>query len=219
VLGVRLGEHRELDVGRVAPPALEVGEEVVDLVGGEGEAHRPVRLLDGGPAPAEDVDLGEGLRRDVTEEELGLVECRQDDLRHAVVEEGQGGPEVARDALQVERRAALDAADEPEAALPGDVGGLGRPRRDRPEARGDEDHPAAEAARRRSGRPVMEEPAEGPSLLVGGIALRLDEVPVLRRDDRERRRAARSVASGAELRERRAAGRLRIAMMDILSQR
>ena len=72
----------------------------------------------------------------MAEEELGLVERGEDGLRHAVVEEGQGGREVARVALQVEGRAALDPADEPrEAALPGDVGGLGGPGRDRPEAR------------------------------------------------------------------------------------
>ncbi len=212
VLGVRLGEHRELDVGRVAPSALEVLEQVVDLVRGEGEAHGAVRLLDGGTSPADHVDLGEGLRGHVAEEEVGLVQRGENRFRHAVVEDGQGGREIPGIALQVEGRAALDAAHEAlEAALPGDVGGLGGPGRDGPEAGGDEDHPAAKAAGRRRHRTVVEEPVEGLTLLVREVPLRLDEVPVLRRDDREPRpgRPQRRVQLvEAELREGRAAGQL-----------
>ena len=103
VLGVRLREHRELDVGRVAPLALEVGEEVVDLVRRQGEAHRRVRLDDGGAAAAEHVDLRQRLRGDVPEEDVGLVEGGEDGLRHAVVEEGQGGGELVRVPVEVDR--------------------------------------------------------------------------------------------------------------------
>ena len=144
VLRVRLREHRELDVGRVAPLALEVREEVVDLVRRQGEAHRRVRLDDGGAAADEHVDLRQRLRGDVAEEEVGLVEGRENGLRHAVVEEGPGGGEVSRVPVEVEGRAALDAAHEAlEPALAGDVGGLGGPGRDRAGARRDQDHPAA----------------------------------------------------------------------------
>ena len=147
VLRVRLGEHRELDVGGVAPLALEVREEVVDLVRCQGQAHRRVRLLDGDAAAGEHVDLRQRPRGDVTEEDVGLVERREDGLRHAVVEEGQSGGEVSRVTVEVVRRATLDAAHEAgEPALAGDVGGLGRPGRDRAGARRDEDHPATRAA-------------------------------------------------------------------------
>ena len=60
------------------PLALEVREEVVDLVRREGEAHRRVRLLDGGAAAGEHVDLRQRLRGDVAEEEVGLVEGRRE---------------------------------------------------------------------------------------------------------------------------------------------
>jgi hypothetical protein len=91
VLRVRLGEHRELDVGRVALLAHEVLQEVVALVGSEGQAHRQVGLGDRVSAPAEDVDLPERLRLEVVEELVGLVDGGHQGLRHPVMEQRQGG--------------------------------------------------------------------------------------------------------------------------------
>ena len=199
------------------PLALEVREQVVDLVRGEGEAHRRVRLLDGGAAPAEDVDLGERLRGDVAEEGVGLVERRRAPSPSCGRGGGAGRPRGRPVALEVVGGAALDAAHEAgEAALARDVGGLRRPGRDRAEARRDEDHPPAERGRPagpagRSGAGGRASRAPRPRL-----ALRLDEVPVLRGVHREPGRAARSAALSLSRRKSERAvppGSLRIAMM------
>jgi hypothetical protein len=50
VLGVGLREHHQLDVVRVATELGEGGDEVVDLVLGEGEAERGVGGDEGGAA-------------------------------------------------------------------------------------------------------------------------------------------------------------------------
>ena len=50
MLGVRLREHHQLDVGRIAAEALEARCEVVDLVFGQRETKSRVRLDERGAA-------------------------------------------------------------------------------------------------------------------------------------------------------------------------
>lgn len=62
VLGVRLGEHVELDVVGVATKLGEVLHQVVDFVVGQGQAQFDVGRGQGGAATTQHVHLGEGAR-------------------------------------------------------------------------------------------------------------------------------------------------------------
>ena len=159
--------------------ALEVLQEVVGLVGSEGESHGLVGLGDRVEAPPEDVDLGERLRLEVVEELVGLVDRRHHCLGHPVVEEGQGGRDLGGLPVEVEGGPALDPPDHVEAALPRDVGGLRGPGRDGPEAGGHEDDLLAEVAGGGALGAVAQEPVQGLLLLDRGLPLDLDEVPEL----------------------------------------
>ena len=156
VLGVDVGEHHQLDVGRVAPERGEGVEQVADLVIRQGQAHLPVGPLQGRPFRE-----GHPLQRprgDLGEQGGVFLENR---FGHAVVEQGQQGDggerAVGEDPVL---GAALDAGDRGEPAVAQDVGRLGRPGGDRPGARGDPDGGVTSVARASVGRPSG--PAESP---------------------------------------------------------
>ena len=136
VLGVDVGEHHQLDVGRVAPETGEGVEQVADLVAGQGEAHLPVGPLQGRGPFGEGYPL-QGPRGDLGEEGVVVMQHR---LGHAVVQQGQQGGRGER-AVGEEPvlGAPLDAGDRGQAAVAQDVGRLGRPGGDGPGAGGDAD--------------------------------------------------------------------------------
>ncbi len=137
VLGVRLREHRELDVGRVAVEPREHRGEVVDLLIGQREAQLGVGALERTAARGAQRHQRERARGGVLEQRVGRLDPVEHGLGHAVVEAcgyALAGP-LARDVIG---DPPLDAADGGEPAVVRDVGGLRRPRRDRPEARSDE---------------------------------------------------------------------------------
>ena len=136
VLGVDVGEHHQLDVGGIAAEA-EVGVgQVVDFLGGQGQPPAGVGLHQGGASVAAEGNRLQGTGLVAREETLRGVDHR---FRHAVVQQGEQGVEV-RDAGAREgvAGAAFDAVHGG-AAVGGDVGGLARPRRDRPRPRGHEE--------------------------------------------------------------------------------
>ncbi|MNX82168.1 hypothetical protein D3C86_1138850 [compost metagenome] len=137
VLGVRLGEHHQFDVVRVALQADEGVDQVIDLVFGQGQAQLGVGFFQRGAAATQHVDRGQGFWLGVAEQAGGLFEVAQDDLGHAVVQTvgDQLGFSVAELAGHVERDAALQALDFRQATVTGDVAGLARPRRDGAETR------------------------------------------------------------------------------------
>ncbi len=178
VLGVRLREHHQLDVGGVAADAAEVVDQVVDLVLRQRQAQLTVGCLERRTAAAEDVDAGERLRCIVVEELVGLVQRRQHRFGHAVVQQRQQRRALAG-VLRIHRvrGAALDAHDLVEAALARDVGGFRRPRRDRSQARHDEQQRAGRRLlRRRMGAQQIDQPCQ---LLRGQRRRQFDEIPVL----------------------------------------
>ena len=168
VLGIRLREHRELGVGRIAPePAIGVLQ-VFDLVSAQGETQGLIRLPDAG-------DRLKRPRRNVLEQALRLLEGPQHRLGHAIVQQARH--------LRVRRahivgRAALDPARRDEAAVACDVGGLGRPRRERAQARHHEVKLAPQRFEHR--RAVVEQALQHLALGRGELVLGLDEVAVLR---------------------------------------
>jgi hypothetical protein len=154
VFAVSLGEHHQLDVGRVALHAGEGVEQVVDFVVGQGEAHLGVGALQRTAALAQHVDRLEWPAFQFGEQGLGLVGAAQHRFRHAVVQQGrhglrlfrrqllrcaEAGPEDAALEHHLDGHAALDAVDVGHAAVVRDVGGLRGPRRDRAQARDHEE--------------------------------------------------------------------------------
>ena len=137
MLGVRLREHHQLDVGRIAPDTREVARQVFDLVVRERQPHFTVGDAQRIDAAADDVDGFERLRLVVAKQLLRFCERAKHGLGHAVVNQRQQRCEFAcRQAAAIRlgdkvRRAALDAFDRVEPALARDVGGFRRPRRNR----------------------------------------------------------------------------------------
>jgi len=137
VLGVRLREHHQLDVVRVA---LETGEgvhQVVDLVFGQGQAQFDVGFLQRGATAAEQVDGRQRLGLGVAEQTGGLFQLAQHDLGHAVMQAGgdQFGLGLAELAGDVEGDTTLQALDFSQAAVTRNVAGLARPGRNGAETR------------------------------------------------------------------------------------
>ena len=144
VLGVGLRKHHELDIRRVAPLALECINEVVDLVVRKRKAHLEVRLGKRHAAAVRDVHDRHGLARDVGKERFGRSVRRKHGLGHAVVQAGGkslNGLRVKRHLIgkfNAVEHGALDALDGAHAAVVDDVGRLGRPGADGPQARHDQ---------------------------------------------------------------------------------
>ena len=88
VLGVGLCEHHQLDVVGIAAEGLEVFDQVVDLVIGEGEAEGAVCLDQRGSALRENGHAGHGARSGVMKKSIAGGDVAENDLRHAVVEAG-----------------------------------------------------------------------------------------------------------------------------------
>ena len=104
VLRVRLREHHELDVGRIAPQAPEICVEVVDLVGRQREPELGIGALERRPAGREQRDRGQRTRRNVLEQARGITNVVEHGLGHAVVHERQQRRPVVR-AKRYARRA------------------------------------------------------------------------------------------------------------------
>ena len=181
MLGIRLREHHQLDVRRIATLAPERLEQVVDLVGRQRETQLDVRLFQRLASAREHIDGRQALRGHVPEELVRLREIVDDDLRHPVVQlrlqrSRPGG--VHRLARQDrERESALDPEERVESAVARDLGGLRRPRRDGPEAREHEvGRPRGQGRTRR--RAVGQQLVEAGALVGCERPLQLREMPI-----------------------------------------
>ena len=189
MLGVRLREHHQLDVGGVAPEASERPRQVLDLVGGQREAELAIRLVQSGTTARSECHGRHRTRRDVREQAPGSLGTVEDCLGHPVVDQRQqrgavrGSQRRSSDGPHVVRDPALDARDGVETAVPGDVGRLGRPRRNRSGSRHDEQAAVARIAVV-IGRSVGQQAIERGTLVVTQRAEDLDEMPVARRQRR-----------------------------------
>ncbi|MNZ54577.1 hypothetical protein D3C78_724810 [compost metagenome] len=177
VLGVGLGEHHQFDVVRVALEALEAGNQVVDLVFGQGQAQLDVGFFQGGAATTEDVDGGQRLGLGVAEQAGGPFELAQHQLGHAIVQDvgNDGGIGVAQLTADVVGNAPLQALDVFQAAVVGDVAGLARPGRDGAETRNHQEQAAARLLDRYA-RAVLEQAREHLLLVGTQIAVNLGEM-------------------------------------------
>jgi hypothetical protein len=162
VLAVGLGEHHQLDVGRVALQAGEGLDQVVDLVVRQRQAEGGVGGLQRRAALAQHVHMGHRLGRLLVEQVGRGLALEGHALGHAVVQQqraglqflgaqrlGAAGQAAHQPALELQAVFGdpLDAVDG-QAAVVGDVGGLGGPGRDRAQARHGEHQGALIALRR-----------------------------------------------------------------------
>ncbi len=148
VLGVGLGEHHQLHVGGVAAQAVEGGDEVVDLVLGQGQAPVGVGALQRRTAAAQHVHALHGRGLQFGEQGVGLFARGHHGFGHAVVQQAGHGPALlgrerglAAQQPRFEGDAVFDQALHPvdhQAAVARDVGGLGGPGRDGAQAGHDE---------------------------------------------------------------------------------
>ena len=160
MLGVRLSEHHQFDVGRIAAQSLEGLDQIIDLVIGQRQPQATVGLGQGFAATAEDVDMGKLGRCLMLEQTCRVLSTGQYRLGHAVVQSGgQRGEELfaqGRVQLDAVGDATLEAADLRQAAVGGDIRGLGRPGRQRAEAGDDEEEMSFRSALVTSGAVVQQ---------------------------------------------------------------
>ena len=153
VLGVRLGEHHQFNVGRVALGVGEGLQQVVDFIVRHRQAQVGIRLFQRGAACAHYVDRLQRLGFEAREQAGSLVRVAQHGFGHAVVQQcchglhlfaiqfpgrAQAGAQDA--ALQVDAvgNAAFHPVDMRHAAVVHDIGGLGSPGRDGAETGNDD---------------------------------------------------------------------------------
>ncbi|OIQ79979.1 hypothetical protein GALL_382790 [mine drainage metagenome] len=144
MLAVGLREHQQLDVGRVAPELAEGVDQVIDLVARQRQALLDVGALQRGAAFADHVDALQRARLEHVEQTARIVARADHGFGHAVVQQRRQTRQ--RRVVKPRRRAqqtggalresvfdpAFDAQHVGAAAVR-DVGGLARPRRNRPQ--------------------------------------------------------------------------------------
>ena len=136
MFGVGLGEHHQLDIGRVALEPREVIDQIIDLVRRQGETEHYVGFDQRRTSLRHEIDAGQRLWRNVMEQGIGRIERIEHRLGHAIMQLRRQYTAIQLAFSHgMESGAALDAANRPEPALTRDFGGLGRPRRNGTEPR------------------------------------------------------------------------------------
>ena len=141
VLRIRLREHHQLDVGRIALQARKVLPQVVDLVVRKCEPHLAIGACQRRNATSKNVDRLERPRRVVMKQLRRGVWRIEHGLGHAVVNQRQQrgsfrpGEAAAAGFGHMPGDAAFDALDRSQAAMARNVGRFRGPRRNRAEAR------------------------------------------------------------------------------------
>ena len=171
MLGVRLREHGELDIGGVALKAAISPLEVLQLIVAQGKPEPYVRL-----GELRQRDELHRARRDMLEQARCIVQRAEHGLRHAIVQQRGDFRAAGSDVIS---RTPLDAPHARQAAVARDVGRLGRPRRDGAEPGNDEKQRAELRLRRRA---IVKQPLEDLRLAFAERALHLDEMPEPGRD-------------------------------------
>ncbi len=184
VLGIRLREHRQLDVGRVAPKVRERVDQVIDFVGRERQAEPCIRFLQRAATFARQWNRRQRPGRKVDEQLSRIRDIADDRFGHAIVDERQQRSAVVAGkaaAADVERNAALDPHDGAEPAVTHNVRCLRRPRGNRAEARNDEQADVARAGVVSDvERSVRQQPLERRALDIVKRTRDLDKMPVVR---------------------------------------
>ena len=130
MLRIRLGEHHQLHVGGIAVQGAEALHQVVDLVVRQGQSQIAIGPFQSATATRQQVHGQTGPRLGLEEEASGVLFVEQDLLGHAIVEGHRGRSlllrgQVSLGGRQPVGRAPLDPPDLVQAAVVGDVRGLG----------------------------------------------------------------------------------------------
>ncbi len=177
VLGVRLGEHHQLEVAGVSLQSLEGLDQVVDLVRRQGQAQPRVGLDQGLPTLLPQRHHLDRPRLRPLEQGRGLLDPRQHRLGHPVVQQREDRQPLllGPGAVDGPDHPSLDPGDPRHLAGAHDLGGLAGPGRDRARARGDQHvHPRQVPGR---GLVAVGEQGRQDALRVGvDLAVHLDEV-------------------------------------------
>jgi hypothetical protein len=91
MFGIGLGEHHQLDIGRIAPELAEVLHQVIDLVVGQCQAQFGVGLHQRSLAAAENIDRVSGCGATWWNNARGHRR-NQHRFGHAVVQQGRNSP-------------------------------------------------------------------------------------------------------------------------------
>ena len=136
MLGVGLGEHHQFRVAGVAPQSGETFHQVIDLVVRQSQTQLAVGPGQRVAASADHIHRGQRLGLMMAEQRLGLLGLIQHRLHHAVMQRRhQLRPGDIRVRPQPIFNAPLHSQHLVEASVMADIGGFGRPGRDRAGAR------------------------------------------------------------------------------------
>src|SRR5690606_3261895 len=123
VLGVRLGEHHQLHVGRVTAQRLIVGDQVIDFVFSQRQTQCFVGSHQRLAATGQNIDGAQRCRFGVGEQTRSGGAVFQHGFHHTVVQYRSGGSTVGgADALHIVSNAALQTLDAAQATIMGNVG-------------------------------------------------------------------------------------------------
>ncbi len=133
VLAVRLSEHHQLDIGRVATQRNEARTQILDLVVCQCKAKLDVRLLKRSASTSQDIDHAQRTCGFPCKQPLRVRQLGEHRLDHAIVQFVGNTLALAlvppeRCPVHAIRNAALDASHAAESAVVCDVGRLARPR-------------------------------------------------------------------------------------------
>ena len=167
VLAVGLREHHQLYVGRVALQLAKGLHQVVDLVSGECQPKAGVGRLQRCPALPQHVDLGHGRGSQGGEQRMRAGAVKHHTFGHAVMQQRRQWCQLVKrerflaQPTRLQLKAVMRDPLHPlhgQATVVGDVSRLGRPGRDRAEARRNDDQHAIGTAVIRF--PVLQERLE-----------------------------------------------------------
>ena len=181
MLRIGLREHHQFNIGRIAPgfPDEEV-HEVIDLVFRKRESEAGIGFNERLAPAGQQVDRRHRLGREMAEQLRRLLEIREDGLDHPVVQQGGHLGTRATDTIKAQRDSALDAFDGGQSAVPGDIGSLRRPRRNRSDAGRNEEQRTAHLCLHRT---LLKQGGQLLPSFAGQWAVQLDEMPVIGADD------------------------------------
>ena len=169
VFRVRLGEHHEFRVGRVAVETSVLGDEVVDLVRRKGEPEPNIGRADVAARKSH-----EGPRFAAGEDALMRVPLESDRLRHAIMQ--QRGQTSIGAAAQAPANAALHPRHLVEAAPLKDIRRLAGPGRNRPRARRHGAEVRSRVRRRARAAAIGQQFADGAFLFAGEWCREIEKV-------------------------------------------
>ncbi len=189
MLGVGLREHHQLDIGGIAPGlADEQLDQIVDFIVRQRQPEAAVGLDQRRTPAAEQIDRGHRPGREMAKEFGRLRKIAEHGFDHAVVQLRSNdrpllGGQRAPGQFNAIGDTALDTFDGLQSAIPRDVGGLRRPRRNGSDARRDQEQLATLRAPLCIRCTLLKQRRQLPAIFIAERLAQLGKMPVLGTDD------------------------------------